>query len=207
MAYIVSIVKQLFYVSIISMLFVNLVPGEKYQKMIKIACGLLMVLIMIQPLLKLTNTEQVFQNIYQSILQNMNLGEFQQENIFSETDYKESMAADYENQIAGNIDSIVMNHGLYPAETKVQICTDEQSDQYGCITAISMVVSNSETDSMKDSRKTAATIEPVQIEQINVMNSGKDKNLEENQQLETVAMEIADFYQVDRALISVIYHQ
>lgn len=60
MEYLVSIVKQLFYISILSVMLVNLVPQEKYQKMIKTVCGLLLVIIMIRPILQFTDTEKVF---------------------------------------------------------------------------------------------------------------------------------------------------
>ena len=75
MEYLVSIVKQLFYISILSVMLVNLVPQEKYQKMIKTVCGLLLVIIMIRPILQFTDTEKVFLNIYHSITQSMDLAE------------------------------------------------------------------------------------------------------------------------------------
>lgn len=203
MEYLVSIVKQLFYISILSVMLVNLVPQEKYQKMIKTVCGLLLVIIMIRPILQFTDTEKVFLNIYHSITQSMDLAEMKNGGKILQTTQDDVVVQEYEEQIEENIDSMILSQGLYPAETTVHICEDENSSKYGCIESILLIVSTQEQN--KPNHNTAV-IESVHVKPVTIQHSETNQTSQQgDEQLDSLAQDIATYYKVDKDAVSIRY--
>lgn len=197
---IISLVKQLFYVSVISTLLVSAMPGEKYQKVIKTVCGLIMIMLLIQPLLKVTDLENTFQAIYRSIVHNESLSELRMDADFQNKNVSNEFIIQCQKEISENVSSIVMEQGLYPAQTNVVIGDDVSGDDYGTICAVNVLVSVNET-----SDKSQAKGGQIQVELISVDMNTSGNKVRVDDKTEAVTQKIASFYGIDEAVVSVQY--
>lgn len=157
---IISWVKQIFILSILSNIITHLMPSPKYAKYASYICGLMIVMACIMPLANLFNKNISFDEIYSSITSYESMNRLKQELTYEDTDSAEAVIAEYENELAKEIDEKVLESGYYPAKTNVVIDSDSDSDNYGNIEKITLTVS---------SKKEAAS--SIYIENISVGDS------------------------------------
>lgn len=197
---IILLVKQLFYVSVISTLLVSAMPSEKYQKVIKTVCGMIMIMLLIQPLLKITDLENTFQAIYRSIIHNESLNELKMDANFQNENVSNEFIIQCQKEISENVSAIVMEQGLYPVQTNVIIGDDVSREDYGTIRTVNVLVSVNET-----SDKSQDKDEQIQVEPISVKINMSGNKVSSDDKTEAVTQKIASVYGIDEDMVSVQY--
>lgn len=191
MDYIISIVKQIFYISVISTLLTGIMPNEKYQKMIKTICGIILILVMMQPLMKLTNTDRIFENIYNSLMNQQKLNDISLNAMLKEGESTDEFIKSCEDEIAGNIDGFVLEEGMYPSETIVTICSDEEDESYGNIKSIYLVITE-KNKSSSAKKEGDVNINPIQVTIEDIGNQNVS-----NEKISGMINKIAEYYNLE----------
>ena len=114
---VLSWVKQIFILSILSTVVTHLMPSAKYTKYASYICGLLIVMVCIQPLAAVFHGGISPDKIYESVMEA------------------------YEKETAKTVEEYVLENGYYPAKTTVTVEKDKDSKDYGKICAVSVVLS------------------------------------------------------------------
>lgn len=198
--YIVSLVKQLFYISVITAFLASIMPNEKYQRLIKNICGLITILILIGPFFKIADLENTFQKIYNSVIQRQELENVKLKAKFQDNSASEDIIEQCRARIDENIAAIVLEAGLYPAGTVVTIDSDASSKTYGSISMLEVYVSDKKKENEDTHTGGVIKIAPIDI------NTGTQKNKNyTDSRTEALSDKIAGYYGVDKKIVKVWY--
>lgn len=139
---VISWVKQIFILSILSNIITHLCPSPKYAKYASYICGLMIVMVCILPLTSLLNGKISFDEIYSSITSYESMNRLKQELSYENKDSAAAVISEYEKELARTIDEKILDSGYYPSKTAVIIDSDEESEGYGTIKQITLTVSS-----------------------------------------------------------------
>ena len=138
---VLSWVKQIFILSILSTVVTHLMPSAKYTKYASYICGLLIVMVCIQPLAAVFHGGISPDKIYESVMTYNQSNRLKQELTYREGDSAQSVMEAYEKETAKTVEEYVLENGYYPAKTTVTVEKDKDSKDYGKICAVSVVLS------------------------------------------------------------------
>ena len=135
-------VKQIFVTGIMTELILHLLPDKKYDKYVRLICGVILTMVCISPILSFFNNKNNIKN-YINIF----------EKIGQKYDYQTMIGnmqgADQsyyvQNYIEVNskyINSLVLEEGLNPVDCKIVLDMDENSETYGSIETITLTVTD-----------------------------------------------------------------
>lgn len=139
---VISWVKQIFILSILSNIVTHLMPSPKYAKYASYICGLLVIMVCVVPLAGLLNGKLSFDEIYTSIISYEDAKRLEKELTYQQGDSAAAVIAEYEKEVAKTVDEKVLESGYYPAKTTVVIDSDSESPDYGTIQKVTVLVSN-----------------------------------------------------------------
>lgn len=139
---IMSWVKQIALFYIASNIFIALLPGEGYKKQIKVFVGIILILIVINPILSLLGNEKSFDSLLNAEISKSK----QDDNIIwmkinDESQY-EQVIQPYIDAIKKDIDKKAWEYALYVDECSVFVDTDQNSGSFGKITGVDVKLSS-----------------------------------------------------------------
>lgn len=141
-------VKQIFVISILSGLLIHILPSEKYQKYIRLICGVLLTVVCISPLITVLGKDKnSYDDMYKSFVKFGEIGELKNRLKFEEDSRKELFET-YEAAVVDQIEERVLSCGLKPTETNVVIDWDEDSKTYGTVQKITVRVYEKKNEAM-----------------------------------------------------------
>ena len=135
-------VKQIFVTGIMTELILHLLPDKKYDKYVRLICGVILTMVCISPILSFFNNKNnikdyinIFEKIgqkydYQTMIGNM-----------QGTDQSYYI----QNYIEVNckyINGLVLEEGLNPVDCKIVLDMDENSETYGSIETIALTITD-----------------------------------------------------------------
>ena len=121
---VLSWVKQIFILSILSTVVTHLMPSAKYTKYASYICGLLIVMVCIQPLAAVFHGGISPDKIYESVMTYNQSNRLKQELTYREGDSAQSVMEAYEKETAKTVEEYVLENGYYPAKTTVTVEKD-----------------------------------------------------------------------------------
>ena len=126
---VLSWVKQIFILSILSTVVTHLMPSAKYTKYASYICGLLIVMVCIQPLAAVFHGGISPDKIYESVMTYNQSNRLKQELTYREGDSAQSVMEAYEKETAKTVEEYVLENGYYPAKTTVTVVLSEKKEQ------------------------------------------------------------------------------
>lgn len=159
-------------------------PNQKYQKYLRFFTGIVMILLVINPILKVLKQDQNLSYTFQLNNYRQELDEFNKDIKEAQGEQKHTLLTQYEEKIAEKISEFVAGQGLFTKKISVILNSDETSENYGSIQSIQIEASRSEVQQDKNRIET----EDIQI------GSKKQKN----PSVEEINLknEIEDFYNI-----------
>lgn len=160
---IISWVKQIFVLSILSGLVVHLMPSSKYEQHVKFICGIVITAACIAPFISLISGGSNLWDTYRSVLNSQEVEELKRELQFNTSEGDEAVLEQYREATVSVIEEKVLNSGLYPVSTQVVIDTDSESTDYGAVQQLDLTVSLSREE---------RTEVKIAVEQIQISGNG-----------------------------------
>ena len=176
--------RQIFIVCIISNIFIRLVPSRKYEKYIKYICGIILLVICVTPVLKLFNSSFSFSQIYEKFQNGSGMDQLKNELRYTST-AGSAMLDSYIAKVEKDVDTFTLEEGLYPVSTQIIIDEDEQSDSFGNIQGMKLVVSMAKAKDSEDTYKNTKDNISIEIEKIRIKENDVIKD-------DTVTQQISD---------------
>ncbi len=135
-------VKQIFVTGIMTELILHLLPDKKYDKYVRLICGVILTMVCISPILSFFSNKNNIKN-YINIF----------EKVGQKYDYQTMIGnmqgADQsyyiQNYIEVNskyINELVLEEGLNPVDCKIVLDMDENSETYGSIKTIALTIAD-----------------------------------------------------------------
>ena len=191
--------RQIFIVCIISNIFIRLVPSQKYEKYIKYICG---IMICITPVLELFNSSFSFSQIYEKFQNGSSMKQLKNELKYTST-AGSAMLDSYIAKVEKDVDTFTLEEGLYPVSTQVIIDEDEQSDSFGNIQDMKLVVSMAKDS--EDTYKNTKDNISIEIEKIRIKEKDVIKDDTVTQQISDLKRKLSEMYNISEDVIDIVY--
>lgn len=194
--------RQIFIVCIISNIFIRLVPSQKYEKYIKYICGIILLVICITPVLELFNSSFSFSQIYEKFQNGSSIKQLKNELKYTST-AGSAMLDSYIAKVEKDVDTFTLEEGLYPVSTQVIIDEDEQSDSFGNIQDMKLVVSMAKDS--EDTYKNTKDNISIEIEKIRIKEKDVIKDNTVTQQISDLKRKLSEMYNISEDVIDIVY--
>ena len=194
--------RQIFIVCIISNIFIRLVPSQKYEKYIKYICGIILLVICITPVLELFNSSFSFSQIYEKFQNGSSMKQLKNELKYTST-AGSAMLDSYIAKVEKDVDTFTLEEGLYPVSTQVIIDEDEQSDSFGNIQGMKLVVSMAKDS--EDTYKNTKDNISIEIEKIRIKENDVIKDDTVTQQISDLKRKLSEMYNISEDVIDIVY--
>ena len=143
----------------------NLLPNKKYGKYVRLFSGMILILLVLQPLTGSLRLEDKIAHYYESFVFRYQAEDLQSEILGIEKQRLTQMIAQYEHAVEQDVGQMAEDMGFSVRECSVTINGEEGTEQFGTVTGISLRISAEEPDGergLSDSQ-TIAPVEPVVI--------------------------------------------
>lgn len=174
-------VKNLTYYFIFITVVNHVLPHQKYEKYIKLFSGLILILLVVQPITKGLDLEDQISYYFEAITYKSEMNDFGKELLGVEQQRLQKMIGQYENAVAMDLEKMIEESGFYAKKTTVTIEQDQAKETFGTVIRISMVVSSNPQESQDISG-----VSPVVID----IGEDKEKNRQEIYQEEQTSLNV-----------------
>lgn len=143
----------------------NLLPNKKYGKYVRLFSGMILILLVLQPLTGSLRLEDKIAHYYESFVFRYQAEDLQSEILGIEKQRLTQMIAQYEHAVEQDVGQMAEDMGFSVRECSVTINGEEGTEQFGTVTGISLRISAEEPDGergLSDSQP-IAPVEPVVI--------------------------------------------
>ncbi|MBA4687203.1 MAG: stage III sporulation protein AF [Candidatus Galacturonibacter soehngenii] len=142
-------IKNIAFYMILITAVMNVIPNNNYKKYINLFTGIVMIILVISPISKLlgasTRLDSNFiKNIYNQEIINLKVDAYQ----ISDTS-SSKLLEEYKNEISNQIEEIVNKEGYFVVKSKIVMNEDRESDNYGNLEGIEVVLSTQEKKNQK----------------------------------------------------------
>jgi len=184
---------------ILNTIIMNLLGNSSYKKYVSIVSGMILLLIVVSPFLKLLNMDEILDyylntNIFQSDMSN-----FQSELRLMEDKQKDVVFAGFKDNIREQVAEFLEADGLYLYELDVVFNQSIDSNSFGEIESLEIKAGYIEDEGLP--------VNIIHIDKINISNSIKDKNIFENNLFSPEEIQIkkrlSDFYKMKQDNINI----
>lgn len=131
-------VKQIFVISILSELVIHILPDEKYEGVVRLLCGCMIIAACIMPVLNIINAE--YDADIDLFAKTSQISELRSQIRFSGKDSSDVMIEKYIETQQEFVTKKVMEEGFTPSEVEIVIDTDEDSDTYLDVQKINIAI-------------------------------------------------------------------
>lgn len=144
MAWVYEWVRNIVIYLILNTIIMNLLGNSSYKKYVSIVSGMILLLIVLSPFLKLLNMEGIMDYYLNSNIYQIEARNFESELKLMEEKQREEVFADYKDNIRDQVEELVSEEGLYIYEFDLVMNMDEESENFGKITDINIEASHEE---------------------------------------------------------------
>jgi stage III sporulation protein AF len=180
----------------------NLLGNKSYKKYISIVSGMILVLIVITPILKLVKLDQSLDYFFNSNNFVVDTSEFRSELEGVEKEQQEAVFAEFETEIKEQIKELLQKKNVSVDSVDIRFNTDSESEMFGSVEAMKIhaVVDESQDSSDENELK----IDDIRIAQITIGEEEEAPEKHVPSPLEiTIKKELADFYNIEQGNINI----
>ena len=205
MSSVIEWVKQIFVLSVISNIVIHLMPAPKYEQYAKFICGIIIAAACISPFISFLAKDDIFLDTYHAIVNYENIQELKTELKYSTDGNEQDVIKTYQDKIASDIDQKVLDDGLYPVSTQVDIDTDSGSSSYGRLQKIQLTVSTTKDTSSGTADSSGVSIGQISVGKVTVGQTGEGSSSfsSSNPKVIQLKNDLADFYNLNISNINI----
>ena len=194
-------IKNIVIYMLLNAIIMNLLGNKSYKKYASIVSGMILVLIVISPLMKLMRLDDNLDYYLKFNDFNFNTIEFRNKLSVIEEKQRDAIFGKYEEEIIQKTKELLLEDGIYPENIQVKIDQDANSSSFGKITDI-YIVARSGNESKHDSNR-------IKIDDIEVSKISIGKKTDKEQKAPPSPLEIAiknklsNFYNLEQGNINI----
>ncbi len=147
----------------------NLLPSKKYEKYIRFFAGMVLILLVIQPLTGPLRLEERIAYYFEAISFQRDSQDLKKEILGIEKERLARVIRSYEEGVEQDVQRMVVEAGLEAGQVHVMIEEDQESEHYGEVTEISIeVVEADRQDGGRSGGDTDIEVSGIQVEAVEV---------------------------------------
>lgn len=181
---------------ILNTIIMNFLGNSSYKKYISMVSGMILVLIVVSPLMKLFDLEDDLDYYIGSNEQAVEASDFKNSLRLMEEQQSEAVFAEYRDRIKKQVELMLLEEEIYLTECRIAFDLDPESIYFGSIIGMEIMADRIEK---KDGMNSRIDIEKIEI----TSNAGSGEN-EENNHLNppspveiSIKIKLSDFYNIE----------
>lgn len=207
MQYVYDWIKNIVVYLILVNVIMNLLGKSNFKKYIGIFTGLLLVVLVITPIMKLCKWDGTFDYYFDANNFVVEAEDLSTKMSDMEKGQKERIIKEYKMKIKEQVKQLVKAQDMYLVDVKIEMIEDENNASYGTINQMDITLSYyEENEHKKEDKSDILEIEKIQIEDVKIKSKGenkkengkKEKGKKEILSLPEIQIKnsIADFYNI-----------
>ncbi|MGL5434083.1 MAG: stage III sporulation protein AF [Lachnospiraceae bacterium] len=154
-----NIICYMLFISVIE----NLLPGKKYGKYLKLFSGMVLILLVIQPISSGLRLEDKIARYYESFVFQYESDDLKQEILGMEDKRLEQIIGQYEEAVVQDLEQMIREEGLAVSSSQVVIQREQDSADFGKVTQIQLIVYNEAEEGQEVQVGAIVPVDPVVI--------------------------------------------
>ena len=197
-------IKNIVFYMLLNTVLMNLLGNSRYKKYVSIVSGLILVMIVISPLIKILHLDDELDYKIRSKEFAVETADFQNSLDIMEKNKTDLIFNEYKEKIKNQVGEIMESQGLYLVDLDISINMDSEHEDFGEITSMSILAKDTKEDLESKSLKERIEIEEVRISAIN-HNQDEAQSQEKIYSAEEIAikMKLSDFYNIETENINI----
>lgn len=126
-------VKNLAIFMILISLIQNLLPKSNYEKYVRLFTGMLAVLLVLQPFIKILGMQDSIDDLFSLDIYSQEMDAMKENFLQAGSGFEDSLISNYEEQIRKQILLLLKEEGIEKAQIEFYVCMDETDERYGSI--------------------------------------------------------------------------
>ena len=189
-----SWIKNIVIYMILNTVIMNLLGNKSYKKYVSIVSGMILVLIVISPIMKLMKLDENLDYYMQANDFAVETSDFKHDLSRMEEKQSEAIFMEYKEKIRMKIKELLLEEEVYLDNFDVTIDTDTGSSTFGELLRIDITASMEE----KESNSSRLQIEDIEIEEVNIDQEAEtvDKKVPSPKEI-TIKNKLSDFYNME----------
>lgn len=196
-----NIICYLLFISVIE----NLLPGKKYHKYLKLFSGMILILLIIQPVASGLRLDDKIARYYESFVFRYESDDLKNELLGMEDKRLEQMISQYEEAIAGDLAQMAREEGVETVSCRVVIQRDQTHENFGQVESVSMLVRSESEQEAESLESVITSVEPVVIGPAEAAGS-TDVNRQHQQgrsEVEKLQKKIVSYYDLEDEYVEI----
>jgi stage III sporulation protein AF len=174
----------------------NLLGNSSYKKYVSIVSGMILVLIVISPVIKLLKLEDKFDYFFKSNNFTVEAGEFETDVMRMEEARRDAEFSEYTDRIKVQVGDFLSEEGVYLDNFNIDYDMDIESKDFGSIKAFNITAYYGEEKKQEDSDD-SSQIEEIIIETINLGEPEEGLSEVPSPMEINIKNKLSDFYNID----------
>lgn len=200
-----SWIKNIIIYMIINTIIMNLLGNKSYKKYVSVVSGMILVLIVISPVMKLMKINENLDYYLQSNEFAIETSDFKNRLYQMEEEQSEAVFNDYERKVKLQVEELLHSYNIYLDSFDVTIDRDSKSQTFGEIQY--MGISGTMKDNLEEKKKSSLQIDQVDridIAQIEIVDREKEMNENLPSPMEIdLKKRLSDFYNMEQGNINI----
>jgi stage III sporulation protein AF len=171
MGVIYSWVKNIVIFLVLTTIVTNLLGKSSYKKYVNLISGIILVILVISPLLKLFQLDKTLDYYFTNNSLLAEAEDINDELVNAEESQKNAIFEEYKTEIGKQVGNLLEKEDLYVNSCEVTVDEDEDSVTYGSILSLSIVAGYTRSDS----EETSSEIKDIKIEDIKIGEEEESK--------------------------------
>ncbi|MDO5521688.1 MAG: stage III sporulation protein AF [bacterium] len=172
MEYIYQAVKNIIIFMLLITVLSNLLGQSSYKKYINIFVGLVLIIIVVTPILKIINSNQKVDQYFHKNLYKINASDMTEQLNSADDSYKKIVLKEYKGTIQNQIEEELKSHNLALRQVDIGINEDVTAEECGQVQSIKLTASKGE-EKEKQNSSTIDEVDKVVIDKVDINNSEK----------------------------------
>ena len=139
----------------------QLMPGKQYGKYIRFFAGMVLILLVVQPLTGNLRIEEQIAQDYGALLFRYDAGDLKQEILGVEKERLKQLVGQYEEAVAMDVRQMAEDAGVAVESCQVTICSDQDAEEFGTVSSVRLQVVKSQDSLPTVKNQDGVRIQPV----------------------------------------------
>ncbi len=183
----------------------NLLPGKKYGRYVRLAAGMVLILLVLKPLTEGFHLEEQITRSLETFTYQQDARDLSREILGIEKQRLAKVMDSYEQAVEADLNAMTQEEGLVPVDIQVVMDRDEESGDWGSVVGIRMEVrGKGEAEEAGPAVQAVNPVEPVTVTLREPETEGS-RGAGERSEVEQLRRKVESYYGLEAGKVEITY--
>ena len=186
----------------------NLLPGRKYTRYIRLFSGMVLILLVLQPLTGSLRLEERIAHYYESFVFQYQADDLKQEILGVEKQQLKQLIRQYEQAVEQDVQQMAEDAGYTVESCRARICSEQGTESFGTVTGIQMRIEEMGDETVDGNvgvGEGSGAVQPVEPVEIGALSDAPRREVLADYSAETgiLRRKIASYYNLEESYVEI----